>query len=32
MSFASNAHTHSRWCDGADTILEMVRRPAASAL
>lgn len=24
MSFASNAHTHSRWCDGADTILEMV--------
>lgn len=30
MTFLSNAHTHSRWCDGADAIPDMVE--AARAL
>ena len=30
MTFPSNAHTHSRWCDGADVIPAMVE--AARAL
>ena len=30
MTFSSNAHTHSRWCDGADAIPAMVE--AARAL
>ena len=30
MTFPSNAHTHSRWCDGADAIPAMVE--AARAL
>ena len=30
MIFPSNAHTHSRWCDGVDTIFDMVE--AARAL
>lgn len=32
MTFPSNAHTHSRWCDGADAIPAMVEAAALWAL
>ena len=32
MTFPSNAHTHSRWCDGADAIPAMVEAARAFGL